>query len=143
MDMWQAIVVGLVVAATTGIFKLLFPWTKKNWAQWRRRRAVASAARKQRRQRAQYDRALAQKIATAEATGEPIAVSRRGHRPVEVTYSDGSVRYFFCNPEDYRAAITTGGYDPRTSYLRSCSHFAQPGGRGTSARHPIARESAL
>ncbi|MEU4843120.1 hypothetical protein [Nocardia testacea] len=115
---------GLVVATTAGIVKLLAPSMKARWRQGRRRRADAVAARKQRRERAARDRALAEKITAAEAAGKTVLVSRGGHGPVEETYSDGNVRYYFCNPDDYWAAITVDGYDPRTTFLRPCRSAA-------------------
>ncbi|WP_213578577.1 hypothetical protein [Rhodococcus sp. USK13] len=117
MTIWQAIAVGLVVAAIAGTFKFLAPRVKGVWLQWRRRRAAAAAARKGRREREARERALAEKIAAATVKGELVVISRRGSMPVEVTYSDGNTSYFFRGDWDaYKVAIGTGRYDPRRTF---------------------------
>jgi len=117
MTMWQAIAVGLVVAATAGAFKFLAPRVKRVWLQWRRRGAAVAAARKGRREREAREHALAEKITAAEVKGELVAISRRGSMPVEVTYSDGSTSCFFRGDWDaYKVALRSGRYDPRRTF---------------------------
>lgn len=111
MSIWQAIAVGLVVATLTGIFKFLGSRVKLRWPQWRQRRSAKVAARKNARECEKREHAHREKIATAQASGKVVAVSCQGHRPKEVTYSDGTRSYFFCGDwEAYRAAMRSGRY---------------------------------
>ncbi|MFI6960021.1 hypothetical protein ACIBJI_41965 [Nocardia sp. NPDC050408] len=111
MNMWQAVAVTLGCAAVVGIFGRLTPRVKQGWSQWRQRCTAKVAARKAAREHEKREHARQEKIAAAEAEGKVIAVSRRGHRPVEVTFSDGTRSYYFCGDwEAYTAAMRSGNY---------------------------------
>ncbi|WP_369027759.1 hypothetical protein [Nocardia farcinica] len=113
----QAVVAGLVVAAVTGVFKLLAPKVSAAWAGWRQRRAAEMKERRDRREWEKQEHARAAKIAAAVAAGKPVLINRRGDQPVEDAYSDGSVAYFFRGDwEGYRAAMRSGSYDPRRTF---------------------------
>jgi hypothetical protein len=121
MTIWQAVMVTLGCAALIGIVKFLSTWVKQQWPQWRRRRSEKTDARRTARKRVNRERVRQQRIADAATDGKLIAVGRRGSRPAEVTFSDGTVSYYFCGDwEAYRAALRSGQYDP-TRTLITCA----------------------
>jgi hypothetical protein len=83
----------------------------------RKIRAGVSTGRKRLAARRASRRAVTQRkvyaacIAVQTASGRVIPVRREGHRPAKITYSDGSVNYFFGGDMDaYAAAMHSGSY---------------------------------
>ncbi|NEW42539.1 hypothetical protein [Nocardia cyriacigeorgica] len=115
MSIWQtgltSLAVALIAATVLGTVKLLAPRARSRWLSWRQRRTVTTHARSAERERQQRERTRQDKIAAARAEGRIIPVSRRGQRPVEVTFSDDTRSYYFNGDMvAYKTAMNSGRY---------------------------------
>ncbi|MDE1675277.1 hypothetical protein [Nocardia gipuzkoensis] len=78
---------------------------------WRQQRTATIQVRSAERERQQRERTREDKIAAARAEGRIIPVSRRGQRPVEVTFSDDTRSYYFNGDMvAYKTAMNSGRY---------------------------------
>jgi hypothetical protein len=83
------------------------------WVWQRSRRVGLDEKRAQDRRRAERDRHrpegdLERAVRQATSIGAVVAVDRRGHNPARVTWSDGSVWFFYDDQERYSAAEQRG-----------------------------------
>lgn len=65
----------------------------------------------QRRHRRREHKEIERKIKEAHDAGKIVPIARSGRRPIAVTWSDGSVSYYFCNDlPAYKQAVTSRRY---------------------------------
>ncbi|MBF6341889.1 hypothetical protein IU450_39340, partial [Nocardia abscessus] len=106
-----SLAVALIAATVLGTVKSLAPRAQSRWLSWRQQRTATIQARSAERERQQRERIREDKIAAAHAEGRIIPVSRRGQRPVEVTFSDDTRSYYFNGDMvAYKTAMNSGRY---------------------------------
>jgi hypothetical protein len=101
------VLAGITVAALSVAARNVAPWRPHPFAALHRSWSARTGERERRRAR----HALETKAKNAQVEGRCIAMSRRGHRPTEVAWSDGCTSWYFNNDlPAYKAALASRRY---------------------------------